>query len=62
MKPMTMQEKLQLLRERYPVLACCLTLVLGVSLSSSPVLAWTAGGLLAALSVNQLVGLLRSAT
>ena len=62
MKPMTMQEKLQLLRDRYFLLAPCLALVLGVSLSKSPVLAWTAGGLLAALSINQLIGLVKPAT
>ncbi|GAA0325023.1 hypothetical protein GCM10009087_39160 [Sphingomonas oligophenolica] len=52
-----MQEKLKLLRARYHVMAPLLMIVLGVSLSNSPVLAWTAGGLLAALTINQLAGL-----
>ena len=57
MKPMTMHEKLQLLRDRYFLMVAPLVLVLGIAWSRAPALAWTAGILLAALTINKVIRL-----
>lgn len=47
--------ELQLLRERYYILAPLLVLVFGTGMNNSPVLAWTAGILLLLLTINVLI-------
>ncbi len=57
--PLTTHQKRQFLKDRYYLMVGPLLLLLGVSLPSSEptstVLAWVAGILLAALTVNQLM-------
>lgn len=54
-----MRQKRQLLKDRYYLMVGPLTLVLGLSLSSSDLastrLAWITGALLVALTVNRIV-------
>jgi len=51
----TLKERLQLLRDRYPLFLGPLVLLLGVGIGSSPLLAWTAGVILLAITINKLV-------
>jgi hypothetical protein len=51
--------RLQLLRDRYYIMVGPLVLMFGIGISSSPVLAWTAGILLVLMTVNVLVPHLR---
>lgn len=51
----TLPERLQLLRDRYYIIAGPLVLLLGIGLGGSPVLAWVAGVLLALLTINLLL-------
>jgi hypothetical protein len=52
-------ERLQLLRDRYYVLAGPLLLLLGIGFASAPFLAWAAGILLLLLTVNVLIPFVR---
>ena len=57
--PLTMRQKRQLLKDRFHLMVGPLILVLGLSLSSSDLastgLAWIAGALLVALTINRIV-------
>ena len=55
----TLPERLKILRDRYYIIAGALVLLLGIGLSSSAVLAWTAGVLLALLTINVLLPRMR---
>ena len=55
----SLRQRLKRLRELYYLLAPMLVLIVGISLKSSPRLAWTAGILLLLLTVNLLVPHLR---
>ncbi len=52
-------ERLQLLRDRYYLMAGPLLMLVGIGLASAPILAWTSGPLLVLLTVNMLVPRLR---
>lgn len=51
----TFSERLQILRDRYYILAGPLLLLLGVGLGGTAILAWVAGVLLALLTLNVLL-------
>ncbi|NEX93643.1 hypothetical protein [Caulobacter sp. 17J65-9] len=51
MRPITLSDKLQMIRDRYYLLVGPLVLLLAFGLGNSPVLAWTAGLILAAATV-----------
>lgn len=53
----TFTERLQLLRDRYYILAGLLVLLLGIGLGGSALLAWVAGVLLVLLTLNLLLPL-----
>jgi hypothetical protein len=59
MKHDILAQKLQILRDRYYILAPLLVLVFAASLGGSPPLAWAAGILLVLLTVNVLIPHLR---
>ena len=55
----SLSERLQQLRDRYFLLAPPLVLLLGIGLSGSRLLGWTAGILLILLTINWLIPFLR---
>jgi len=58
MEATILKERLQLLRDRYPLFLGPLILLLGVGIGSSPLLAWMAGVILCAMTINRLVPVL----